>query len=314
MTALAPTAHSAAPAPSTAAPPRARRRGTQGVGMAAPFVLLYLIFMVGPTVYNLVVSFFDTSLVKPGLGHFAGLHNFGEALSSSEFWSTLGHTLWFTVLTTVPLVVLSLVFALLADRMGRGRWFFRVAFFAPYVLPVSVVSLVFVWIYADRVGLLQWLFTAVGLTSPGWLSDPSWVLPSVAATTVWWTLGFNFVLYLAALQDIPLDVLEASALDGAGPWQRIRHVVLPLLNRTTALVTVLQLIASLKVFDQLYLIAGPGGGPNGSARPSIQYIYDSGFTDMRVGYASTVAFLLFVVILLVSAVWFAVDRHARARR
>lgn len=315
MAVLARTATgSATPDPPAAPPSGPRGRQRAGFGLIAPFLLLYLVFIIGPSLYNLVASFFNASIVRPGLGRFAGLQNFREALGSPDFWDTFGHTLWFTVLTTVPLVVLSLVFALLAERVGRGRWFFRIAFFAPYVMPVSVVALVFTWIYADRIGLLQDVVTGVGLTSPGWLSDPSWVLPSVAMATVWWTLGFNFVLYLAALQDIPRDVLEAAGIDGAGPWQRIRHIVLPLLGRTTALVTVLQLIASLKVFDQIYLLAGSGGGPDGAARSSVEYVYDTGFTDMRSGYGSTVSLLLFLLILLVSILWFAVDRRARGRR
>jgi len=197
----------------------------------------------------------------------------------------------------------------MAERVQRGRWLFRTIFFAPYVLPVSAVALVFTYLYADRIGLLQHLLSLVGVTAPGWLSDPAWVLPSVAAATVWWTLGFNFVLYLAALQDIPREVLEAAAIDGAGPWQRIRRIVVPLLGRTTALVTVLQIIASLKVFEQIYLIAGSGGGPAGAARSSVEYVYDTGFTDMRVGYASTLSFLLLLLMLAVSALWFALARR-----
>ncbi len=304
---------SAAPGPGSRAVPaaghRIRRHRWAGLGMMGPFLVLYLLFMVGPVLYNAVASLFNTSLVRPGLGAFVGLRNFGEALTSADFWQTLWHTVWFTVLTTVPLVALSLVLALLAERVSRGRWLFRTVFFAPYVLPVSAVALVFTYLYTDRIGLLPHLLSLVGVPSPGWLSDPHWVLPSIAAATVWWTLGFDFVLYLAALQDIPRDVLEAAAIDGAGPWQRIRRVVVPMLGRTTALVTVLQVIASLKVFDQIYLIAGPGGGPDGAARSSVEYVFDSGFTDMRVGYASTVSFLLFLVILAVSVVWFAMARR-----
>ncbi len=287
-----------------------RRRDWAGPGLMAPFLVLYLLFMVGPALYNAVASLFNTSLVRPGLGAFVGLRNYGEALTSVDFWQTMWHTVWFTVLTTVPLVLLSLALALMAERVRRGRWLLRTVFFAPYVLPVSAVALVFTYVYADRVGLLQHLLSLAGIASPGWLSDPSWVLPSVAATTVWWTLGFNFVLYLAALQDIPRDVLEAASIDGAGPWRRIRHVVVPMLGRTTALVTVLQVIASLKVFEQIYLIAGSGGGPAGAARSSVEYVYDTGFTDMRVGYAATISFLLFLVMLAVSAVWFAVTRRS----
>ncbi|MER5892473.1 sugar ABC transporter permease [Streptomyces sp. NPDC001876] len=277
--------------------------------MLLPFALFYLVFLVGPLAYAVVAGFFGTSLLRSGLGAFAGWSNYATVLGDSEFWRTLGNTLWFTVLTTVPLVLLSLVLALLADRFVRGRWFFRFAFFAPFVLPSAVVSLLFMFIYADQVGLAQSVATSLGWDSPpSWLGDPDWAMVSITVATVWWTIGFNFVLYLAGLQEVPREVHEAAAVDGAGPWQRIRLVVVPMLGRTTTLVTVLQVIASLKVFDQIYMMTG--GGPDGSTRSSLQLIYDTGFVEGRVGYASTVSLLLFVVILFVSLVWFALVRRA----
>ncbi|MGW7087310.1 carbohydrate ABC transporter permease [Streptomyces sp. NPDC054871] len=295
----------------TTAPSSTSSRGDRwaGPGMLLPFALFYLVFLVGPLIYTVVAGFFETSLLKSGLGDFAGLTNYQEVLGDAEFWRTLRNTLWFTVLTTVPLVLLSLALALLADRFVRGRWFFRFAFFAPFVLPSAVISLLFMFIYADQLGLAQEAVKWFGVeTPPSWLGDPDWAMISIAAATVWWTIGFNFVLYLAGLQDVPREVHEAAAIDGAGPWQRIRHVVVPMLGRTTTLVTVLQIIASLKVFDQIYMMTS--GGPDGSTRPSLQLIYDTGFVEGRVGYASTVSLLLFLVILFVSLVWFALVRRA----
>ncbi|MFG2650676.1 carbohydrate ABC transporter permease [Streptomyces sp. NPDC048436] len=295
----------------TTAPTPTSSRGDRwaGPGMLLPFALFYLVFLVGPLIYTVIAGFFDTSLLKSGLGDFTGLSNYTAALSDPEFWRTLRNTLWFTALTTVPLVLLSLALALLADRFVRGRWFFRFAFFAPFVLPSAVVSLLFMFIYADQLGLAQEVVKWFGVDiPPSWLGDPDWAMISIAAATVWWTIGFNFVLYLAGLQDVPREVHEAAAIDGAGPWQRIRHVVVPMLGRTTTLVTVLQVIASLKVFDQIYMMTS--GGPDGSTRPSLQLIYDTGFVEGRVGYASTVSLLLFLVILFVSLVWFALVRRA----
>jgi multiple sugar transport system permease protein len=273
----------------------------------APFLLLYLLFIVGPAVYGLVMSFFDTSMVSSGLGQFAGLDNYVEALSSSEFWSALWHTIWFTILTTPPLIVLALVFALLAERARRARWFFRLAFFLPYILPSAVVALIWIWMYTPVLGLLTRTVTALGFTEPNWLGDPDLAMVSLAITTVWWTLGFNFVLYLAGLQDIPRDLYEASAIDGAGPWQQIRSITLPLLSRTTSLVVVLQIIASMKVFDQMYLMTQ--GGPNYATRSVLQYVFDVGFTDMRSGYAAAASTLFFVVVLAVSTVWLIMTRR-----
>lgn len=272
----------------------------------APFVGLYVLFIIGPAIYGLVMSFFNTSLVKPGLSSFAGFGNYSEALQSRDFWSSLWHTIWFTILTTPPLILLGFLLALLADRVGRGRWFFRLAFFAPFILPSAVIALIWVWIYTPGLGILETALGKIGIGAPNWLGDVSWAMPSLAITTIWWTLGFNFILYLAGLQDIPTELYEASAIDGAGPWQQIRSITIPLLARTTTLVAVLQVIASLKVFDQMYIMTA--GGPNFSTRSVLQYIYDEGFTNFRVGYASALSMLFFLVVLAVSAVWFMIVR------
>jgi multiple sugar transport system permease protein len=276
------------------------------IAFLAPFVGLYILFIIGPAIYGLVMSFFDTSLVKPGLSSFAGLGNYSEALQSRDFWSSLWHTIWFTILTTPPLILLGFVLALLADRIGRGRWFFRLAFFAPFILPSAVIALIWIWIYTPALGILETALKTIGIGAPNWLGDVNWAMPSLAITTVWWTLGFNFILYLAGLQDIPQELYEASAIDGAGPWQQIRTITIPLLARTTTLVAVLQVIASLKVFDQMYIMTA--GGPNFSTRSVLQFIYDEGFTNFRVGYASAISMLFFLVVLAVSAVWFAIVR------
>jgi multiple sugar transport system permease protein len=286
---------------------KARRDERTAWGMMAPFLVLYLLFVIGPTIYALLLSLFNGSLVRSGLGSWAGFGNYAEALNSPDFWSSLWHTIYFTILTTPPLVILAFVFALLADRVVRGRALFRFAFFAPYVLPSAVMSLIWVWIYTPAIGLAEGWLGAIGITAPNWLGDPTWAMPSIAIATVWWTLGFNFVLYLAGLQDIPRELYEAASLDGASPWQQIRRITIPLLGRTTTLVTVLQVIASLKIFDQIYIMTS--GGPNFSTQPSLEYIYDQSFTNLRIGYGSAVSMLLFLVILAVSFVWLAIVRR-----
>ncbi|GIF62322.1 sugar ABC transporter permease [Asanoa ishikariensis] len=294
-------------APTAPRPSAARGQGRPAAAFLTPFVVLYLLFIIGPALYGLVLSFTDASLVKPGLNGGAGFGNYAEALGSSDFWSSLWHTLWFTILTTPPLVILGFLLALLANRVARGRWFFRLAFFAPYILPSAVVALIWMWLYTPALGLLDTTLAKVGMTAPSWLGDAAWAMPSLAITTVWWTLGFNFILYLAGLQEIPRDLYEAAAMDGAGPWQQIRSITIPMLGRTTTLVAVLQVIASLKVFDQMYLMTS--GGPNFATRSILQLVYDEGFTNYRVGYAAAVSMLFFLVVLAVSAVWFTLVRR-----
>jgi multiple sugar transport system permease protein len=307
---LSPATKSGGPRPDPP-PTRAARRsfghGRPALLFLGPFLVLYVLFIVGPAIYGLVMSFFHTSMVSTGLGEFAGLANYAEALTSSDFWSALWHTIWFTILTTPPLIVLALVFALLAERASRARWFFRLAFFLPYILPSAVVALIWIWMYTPALGLLSRAVTALGFAEPNWLGDPDLAMVSLAITTVWWTLGFNFVLYLAGLQDIPRELYEASAIDGAGPWQQVRMITVPLLSRTTSLVVVLQVIASLKVFDQMYIMTQ--GGPNFATRSVLEYVFDLGFTDFRSGYAAAASTLFFVVVLAVSSAWLVMTRR-----
>jgi multiple sugar transport system permease protein len=306
MTAPPPTAALPPAETTTAYSPRLANRRV-AFGFVAPFVVLYLLFVILPALYGLLMSFFDTSLVRSGLGKFAGFGNYTEVMGSSDFWQSMWHTVLFTILTTPPLVILSLFFALLAERAARGRWFFRLAFFAPYILPSAVMALIWIWIYTPTLGLLDSALAKINITAPAWLGDPNWAMTSIAISTVWWTLGFNFVLYLAGLQEIPRELYEAAAIDGAGPWQQIRTITIPMLSRTTTLVVVLQVLASLKVFDQMYIMTA--GGPNFSTRPALEYIYDIGFTDYRVGAAAAASTLFFVLVLAASSVWLILTRR-----
>ena len=208
-------------------------------------------------------------------------------------------------------MILSLILALLANRVIPARWLFRLAFFAPYLLPVSVVTLIWGWIYQPGFGLINNYLTRIGLGEVGWLSDVDVAMISVVITTVWWTIGFNFVLYLAGLQEIPADVYEAAALDGATGLEQVRSITLPLLARTTTLILVLQVLASLKVFDQIFLMTN--GGPNFSTRPVIQYVYEQGFTTYRVGFASAMSYVFFLLIIIVSLGQFALLSRRRER-
>src|SRR4051794_18592504 len=284
----------------------ARRRGNDrersGWALVSPFFILYFLFLMWPVVAAAWKSLFSDSLAG-GASSWRGLGNYGELIGDSNFWWAMWHTLWFTVLSSVPLVILPLGLALLVNRVAKGQWLFRLAFFAPYVLPVSVIVLIWQWIYQPGFGLINGYLTKIGLSEVNWLGAQGTAMLAVVIATVWWTLGFNFVLFLAGLQEIPRDLFEAAALDGAGPWQQIRRITLPLLLPTTVLVIVLQVIASLKVFDQIYLLLQ--GGPNFSTRPAVQYIYETGFTQYRTGYASALSIVFFLLIVLVSALLFA---------
>ena len=278
-----------------------RRLLPPGLLFVLPFLVLFAVFMLWPLGQGLWMSLTDRALSAHSPS-FVGLGNFTEAIQDAEMWRALGHTAWFTLISTVPLVVVALVMALLVHTGLPGRWIWRLAFFAPYLLPVGVVGLLWIWLYQPDLGLYNHLLDAVGLGRLSWLSDESVALWAIALTTLWWTVGFNFLLYLAALQSVPDHLYEAAAIDGAGAWRRLRSITLPQLSRITMVITVLQILASLKVFDQVYLLTK--GGPNNSTRPVVEYVYDVGFTGYRLGYASAISYLFFALVLLASAAQF----------
>ena len=277
-----------------------RRTNLIGLGFVLPFLIFYVAFLIWPVLLGLRMSFFNWTLSGLGSSDFLGLSNYQELFGDPDFWKSLGITLLFTLISTPLLVLIALGLALLVNRAIPAQSTFRTIFFAPFVMPVSVVALIWNWLYQPGFGLINGILTGIGLKEVNWLSDPGIALISVVLLTVWWTIGFNFVLYLAGMQQIPVDLNEAASLDGAGPWARIRSITIPLLAPTTTVVVILQVIASLQIFNQAYLLFGGTGGPNYSTRGLVQYIYDQGFTGYRVGYASAMSYVLFIIVLIVA--------------
>ena len=287
-----------------------RRTDLAGYLFVLPFMLAYTAFLIFPVLLGLRMSFYNASLVGTD-SQFLGLANYRELFGDPDFWISLWHTVLFTLLSTPPLVLLSLIFALLANRAIPARWFFRLAFFMPWLLPSTVVALIWVWLYQPGFGLINSYLVAIGLPEVAWLPDERVAMISVVIATVWWTLGFNFVLYLAGLQEIPQEIYDASAVDGAGPLSQVRWITIPLLARTTILIVTLQIFSSLNVFDQIYVMNTSGGLNYTATRPIIQYIYEQGFTSYRVGFASAMSYIFFVLVLVVGLAQFAVANRRR---
>lgn len=286
-------------------PGRSRRgrgsRDGRGWVFVVPFLVVAVLFLVVPTLWGFGLSFTEQSLM--GNGGWVGFDNYAEAFGDATMWSTLGHTLAFTLMSTVPLVLVALVMALLVYTGLPGQWAWRLAFFAPYMLPVAVVVQIFVWLYQPEIGFFNYWLDRFGIDKVGWLTDQNVAMWSMVLMTVWWTVGFNFLLYLSAMQAIPDQMYEAAALDGAGAWRRLFSITLPQLRGTTVLITVLQVLASLKIFDQMFIAFNGGSGPGGVTRPILQYIYDTGFTGYRMGYASAMSYIYFALIIVVAVLF-----------
>ncbi len=284
--------------------PRRRPASRTGYWFLAPYLFFFGLFLIWPIIYGLWMSLTNRSLVTEG-AETVGLSNYAEALTDPQMWSSLGNTLFFTVISSVPLVVVSFVMAYLVYTGLKGQWLWRLTFFAPFLLPVSVVTAIWAFLFTNDFGLVNGLLDRMGFSQVGWLSDEHVAMWSIALVTLWWTVGFNFLLYLSALQNIPDHLYEAAQLDGAGSWRRLFSITLPMMKSTTGLIILLQALASLKVFDQIFLLTQ--GGPSGATRSILQYIYDSGFIGYRLGYASATSYIFFALIVMVSLaqMWFA---------
>ncbi|MCT2026129.1 carbohydrate ABC transporter permease [Dermabacter hominis] len=285
---------------------------SRGAGwFALPYMILFILFLIVPIVWGLWMSFTDQSLASTSSG-FVGIDNYLEAFTSADMYSSLLNTLFFTLISSVPLVILSFVLAYLVVTGLPGQWLWRLTFFAPYLLPVSVVTAMWGMMFANDFGFINGILVHCGIDQIGWLSEKQVAMWSIALTTVWWTIGFNFLLYLSALQNIPDTVYEAAQVDGADAWRRLRSVTLPMMRPTTVLIVLLQILASLKVFDQIFLMTA--GGPDGATRSIIQYIYDQGFSGYRVGYASAVSYIFFAMIVVVSLIQVAITNRSAKER
>lgn len=291
-----------APAPVPVPPPaekssRSRRDNVHGWAFSAPFLAFFLMFLVWPMISGAVMSLTGKSLTGANSG-FIGLANYTEAFADSDMWRSLGNTLYFTLISTVPLVVIALALAALVNMGLPAQWLWRLSFFSPFLLASTVVSLFFAWMYNPELGLFNDMLANLGIPPVAWLNDPSVAMWAVVIATVWWTVGFNFLLYLAALQNIPQQHYGAASLDGAGGWRQFFSISLPQLGPTTVMIVILQILASLKVFDQIYQMTE--GGPGGATRSIVQYIFEAGFTGYRLGYSAAISYIFFGLILLVA--------------
>jgi multiple sugar transport system permease protein len=261
-----------------------------------PFLFFYGLFLIYPAIQVAYLSLTNADIA--GQGKFVGLANYAELVHDQDFWASILHTLYFIVLTVVPNTAVGFLFAILVVRLRLLRLPVLSAFFLPFVLPVSVVTTAALWLLDANFGVINYL---TGSTA-AWFADPTWAMPGVAVVTIWWTVGFNMLLFIAGLQNISSELYEAAALDGATALQQFLFITCPLIWPVTSLVLILQLIAQFKIFDQVYLLTL--GGPYNSTSVVLFYMYRLAFQQNRGGYAATVAIVLVVVIIVGSALQF----------
>jgi multiple sugar transport system permease protein len=305
-----------AAAPSSSAARRASRRGggTPWLFMA-PYLLLFVGFVVAPVVYGLWISLHDYDYTLPGKP-WVGLDNYAKLFSSDSttagpFWQGMRATGIFTLFSVPLLLAVPLAVALLMNSKFKARNLFRALYFAPYVLGVAVVASLWRFLLDTNIGLVNQYLGAIGLPdSIPWLTSTPEAWVALIGVTVWWTLGFNAVIYLAGLQDIPAELYEAAKVDGANSWQRFVHVTLPGMRPVLSFVTMVTIIASANMFGQAYLMTR--GAPGTETRTAIYTITETGLRNFQMGDAAAMSYILTVFLMLLSVAVFWLFRERSA--
>jgi multiple sugar transport system permease protein len=279
-------------------------RGVARIGWVALFLAPglsgLLLFTIGPILASLGLTLFDWDLLTSP--RFVGLQNFVDLSRDREFWAALRHTLVFIAGYVPSVTVLALLDALALNTKEA----LRTAFFLPVVSSWVAVALLWSWLFNPRYGLVNYLLGLVDIAGPNWLFDPVWAMPAIVLTSVWKDLGFVMVLFLAGLQAIPDDYYEAAALDGASSFQQLWRITIPLLAPTTFFVTVISLINSFQVFDQVWVMTG--GGPAGATSVLVEQVVKHAFSYGRMGYAAALSWVLFALVFGVTLLQFRFQR------
>jgi multiple sugar transport system permease protein len=271
-------------------------RRWNGLLFVAPFLFFYSVILIFPLLRGVWLSLHRIDLFGPG--HFIGFANYARLAGDPIFQQSLLNTVLVTLMIVPPLTLIALALALALNRASAGAAFIRGIFFSSAVLSVTIVTLIWRFVLAPDAGLLGEIWMAFGWEPLPFLSDPDLVLPALAITTIWWSVGFPMLLLLAGLQQIPQDMYEAAALDRAGKWTTLLRITLPALKRTLILVVMLQTAAQLQLFGQSQLLTA--GGPSGASRTAVLFLFESAFGRWELGYASAAAEVLFLIILAVT--------------
>jgi multiple sugar transport system permease protein len=269
----------------------------------APVFLLFSIFTVFSVGYAFWLSFHKWNILEPAKP-FVGLDNYTRLLRDDRFHEATLNTLYYTALSVPLTIVLGLAVALLLNNQIHARGVFRTMFYLPVITPLVIASIIWKWVYNGDYGLLNYYLLKVHLIDEPllWLADKNLAMPSVIITSVWKSVGFAMVVYLAGLQSIPEDYYDAAKIDGATGWRRLKDITIPLLSSTTLFLFVISMLGSFQVFTQIFIMTN--GGPLGKTRTIVWYIYTTAFKDFNMGYAAAMAFALFAMMLVFTLLQF----------
>lgn len=280
------------------------------VGFIGPFFFMLFLFKILPIIANVGYSFQNVSVSTPG--KFIWLKNWTRLMKDELFWTALKNTFTYLLYVGPVNIVFGFLFALLLNQKLRGRIIVRGLVFFPYVLMTTVVGVIWRWMLnGSSMGILNHYLSFLGIDTIYWLTQKETAMLGVAIASIWWTIGYNTIIYLAALQDIPRDVIEAACLDGANGFQRVVRVYIPLVKGSTFFVVLTTVINSMQMFGQVYVMTA--GGPSYSTLTLVQYLYIKAFRESKLGYASAIGVALLIILIVLSAIifWLFRDRDKR---
>jgi len=280
---------------------RSLRRGEHLWGMVfiSPMLIGVMILVLFPIIATLVLGFADWNFVQGWDGiRWVGLQNFRSLLEDDIFLKSIRNNMIF--LLTVPIyMIISMALAILIDRHVYMKGYFKVAYFMPYISNIVAVAVVWQVLFQPSYGPINEVLRSLGIANPPkWIADPNYALVSIMMISVWISIGFNLIIYIAGLQSIPKDLYEAAEIDGANGWTKFRRITLPLLSPTSFFLLVTGIISTFKVFDIIAVMTQ--GGPIGSTTMMVWYLYDTAFVNLKVGYASSIAAVLFGFVMLIT--------------
>lgn len=260
----------------------------------APAALIFLVFTIGPAFFVLYISFFNWNFLNSAMSYFIGLSNYKALVTSGQFWHSLLISLYFTIGTVPVAIILALVIAMALMQQFAGRGFVRLSVLSPYVTPVVATSIIWIWILNPEFGLLNGILHALHLPELGWLESPHWAMAGIVLYTLWHSLGFDVIIFMAGLSSVSGELREAARIDGANRWREFWAVTWPLLSPITLFVMVISVIGSMQAFTQFYTMTQ--GGPLSATTTTSYLLYVTAFVFYRTGPAAALAVMLFIII------------------
>ncbi|HQJ75395.1 MAG TPA: sugar ABC transporter permease [Bacteroidota bacterium] len=267
----------------------------------APTIIGLLLFSAGAVIMSFLISFTKWDVINPP--KFIGFQNYLIIFQSELFWKIFGNTFYYVILNVPPSIVIPLIIAVLLNQKLKGINIFRSIYFLPVISSIVAIALVWSWLYNPEFGLINYVLKKFfNIDGPRWLEDENWAMPAMVIMNVWKSMGYNMVLFLASLQNIPDSLYEVSEIDGASGIKKFFNITLPLISPTTFFVFIITIISSFQVFEQTYILTK--GGPANSTLTLSYYIYQNAFLYLRMGYSSALSYILFGIIFIITLLQF----------